>query len=294
MKKIFITLLLACYCCFSQAQTINDLLKAADQILNGTSTQPPNNNTNGGSNTSGQPIDMNENGSNNQTGNQNTTRGSNNGGLGGLLGGLLGNGLSNSEITGGLKEALQIGARQASSELNVKNGFFGNQLIKILLPPEAQKVESTLRGLGMNRMCDNLIMSLNRAAEDAAGKAVPIFISAITSMSITDGLNILRGGNNAATNFLKGATTVALTQAFKPVIEKSLGKVNATKYWSTAFNTYNKLPLSRNKVNPDLTGYVTERALNGLFVKVSEQEANIRNNPAAQVTSLLQKVFGGK
>jgi hypothetical protein len=220
------------------------------------------------------------NGNNNKQGNSNNN--------------LLGSNLSNSEIVSGLKEALQIGTKNASGKLNQTNGFFGNQLIKILLPPEVRKVESTLRSFGFNSVCDRLIMSLNRAAEDASGKAVPIFINAITSMSITDGINILRGGNNAATEFLKTQTTGALTQAFRPVIEQSLGKVHATKYWNDVFKAYNKLPVTKNKVNTDLTAYVTERALNGLFVTVAQEEANIRQNPAAQVSGLLKKVFGGR
>ena len=167
-------------------------------------------------------------------------------------------------------------------------------MIKILLPQEVKNVESTLRSFGFNSLCDKLILSLNRAAEDASGKAVPIFVNAITSMSITDGLNILRGGDNAATNFLRQTTTTALTSAFRPVIESSLGKVNATTYWNQVFKAYNKLPITKTKVNTDLTGYVTERALSGLFTTVAQEEANIRKNPAAQVTGLLQKVFGGK
>jgi hypothetical protein len=160
------------------------------------------------------------------------------------------------------------------------------------MPPEAKNIESTLRSFGFNKQCDNLIMSLNRAAEDAAGKAVPIFINAITSMNINDGLSILRGGNNAATEFLKRNTTAALSQAFRPVIENSLGKVGATRYWADIFTIYNKLPITRNKVNTDLTGYVTERALNGLFQTVAQEETNIRQNPGARVSDLLRKVFG--
>lgn len=252
MKKILIASLLLVSVQYSQAQTLKDLFNQANTILNGGS-----NNTNTGTNK-----------------------------------GLLGNNLSNTDVVSGLKEALKIGTQNASSVLNKPNGFFGNQLIKILLPKEVQKVETTLRQFGFNKQCDNLILSLNRAAEDASGKAVPIFVKAITSMNINDGLNILRGGNNAATNFLRTATTAALTQAFRPVIQQSLGKVNATKYWTDIFTIYNKLPISKTKVNTDLTGYVTERALNGLFVKVAEEEANIRNNPAAQVTGLLKRVFG--
>lgn len=202
--------------------------------------------------------------------------------------------LSNTEIVSGLKEALKIGTQNASGKLNVLNGFFGNQLVKILLPPEVKKMEASMRQLGFGRQCDRLIMSLNRAAEDAAGKAVPIFVNAITTMNIQDGLNILRGGNNAATEFLKQNTTAALTQAFRPVIDNSLSKTGANTYWKEFFTLYNRLPISRVKVNADLSGYVTGRALNGLFLTVAQEEANIRNNPAAQVTNLLKKVFGNK
>lgn len=205
---------------------------------------------------------------------------------------LFGNKLSNTDIVNGLKEALRIGTQNASGRLSLPNGFFGNQLIKILMPPEARKIENTLRQFGFGRQCDNLILSLNRAAEDAAGKAVPVFVNAITSMSINDGLGILRGGNNAATEYLKRTTTQTLTQTFRPVIQNSLGKVDATKYWNDIFSIYNSLPITKNKVNTDLAGYVTERALNGLFINVAQEEANIRNNPGARVTDLLRKVFG--
>jgi hypothetical protein len=214
-------------------------------------------------------------------------------GTGTGTGGTLGS-LSSTEIVNGLKEALNIGSKNASGKLNVANGFFGNAIIRVLMPPEAKKVESTLRSLGMNKMVDNVILSMNRAAEDAAGKAAPIFINAITSMSITDGINILRGGSGAATNYLKSRTLSSLTAAFRPVIENSLNKVNATKYWRDAFSAFNSLPTTRTKVNTDLTAYVTERALNGLFVTIAEEENNIRSNPAARVTGLLQKVFGAK
>jgi len=200
--------------------------------------------------------------------------------------------LSNSDIASGLKEALTIGAKNAAGRLSVTDGFFKNAMIKILLPKEAQQVEKTLRSIGMGSIVDKAILSMNRAAEDAAKQAAPIFVNAITSITIQDGLNILKGGNNAATNYLKGKTTGALTTAFKPVIQKSLNKVGAPDIWKSVFSTYNKISL--NKVNPDLTGYVTERALNGLFVTIAEEEAKIRTNPAAQVTSLLQKVFGSR
>lgn len=202
--------------------------------------------------------------------------------------------LTNSEITGGLKEALTVGAKNASNKLSAQDGFFRNAAIKILMPAEAKQVEQTLRSFGMGSVADKAILAMNRAAEDAAKQAAPIFIKAITSMSITDGINILKGGNNAATNYLQGRTTAALTTAFRPVIQKSLGKVNATQLWNTVFSTYNRLPLASKKVNTDLTAYVTERALSGIFTSIAAEELKIRTDPASQVTNLLKKVFGGR
>lgn len=202
-----------------------------------------------------------------------------------------GGGLSESDVAAGLKEALQVGAKNATARVSAVDGFFGNALIKVLMPPEAKKVENTLREMGMGSQVDKLILSMNRAAEDASGKALQIFIDAIMSMSIQDGMNILRGGNDAATQYLKSKTTAALTKAFRPVIEQSLDKVHATEYWSDIFTTYNKLPTTFKKINPDLAGYVTERALNGVFVYIADEEAKIRMNPAARVTDLLKKVF---
>lgn len=222
----------------------------------------------------------------NQNTNNNTNRNNSTGSS------ALGSGLSNTDIASGLKEALKIGAQNAGSRLSATDGFFKNAMIKILLPKEAQQVEKTLRSIGMGSVVDKAILSMNRAAEDAAKQAAPIFINAITSITIQDGLNILRGGNNAATSFLKTKTTSALTAAFTPVIQKSLNKVGAPDVWKTVFSTYNKV--SPNKVNPDLTGYVTERALNGLFVTIGDEETKIRTNPASQVTGLLQKVFGNR
>lgn len=199
---------------------------------------------------------------------------------------------TNADAVAALKQALSIGTQNASGRLSTVNGFFGNQLIKILMPPEAKKVESALRSVGMGSQVDKAVLAMNRAAEDASGKAVNIFVNAITSMSVQDGITIVRGGNGAATNFLKNRTTAELTNSFRPVIQGSLSKVNATKYWSDVFTIYNRLPTTRSKINPDLTGYVTERALNGLFVTIAEEENKIRTNPAARVTDLLKKVFG--
>jgi hypothetical protein len=204
------------------------------------------------------------------------------------------NNISNTDIVNALREALNVGAKNASSKLSAQNGYFGNSLVKILMPPEAVKVENALRQVGMSSLVDKTILSMNRAAEDAASKAVPIFINAITSMSITDGVNIVRGGNGAATTYLKTRTTAELTNAFRPVIRNSLNKINADTYWTQLFTVYNRLPTTFNKINPDLTSYVTERALAGLFQTIAEEENKIRTNPTARVTDLLKKVFGAK
>jgi hypothetical protein len=204
----------------------------------------------------------------------------------------LGNNLSSSEIASGLREALEVGAKNAAGKLSVKDGYFKNMAVKILLPPEARKVENTLRAMGMGSLVDEAILSMNRAAEDAAKKSVPIFVNAITSMSIRDGLSVLQGGNNAATQYLRGRTTQDLTNAFRPVIQTSLEKVGATQIWQTVFTTYNRLPLISGKVNPDLTAYVTERALDGLFKMIADEELKIRTNPAARISDILQRVFG--
>ncbi len=158
------------------------------------------------------------------------------------------------------------------------------------MPAEAQKVEKTLRNMGMGRQVDNAILSMNRAAEDAAKQAAPIFINAVKQMSFQDALSILRGGDFAATNFLKEKTTLALTEAFRPVIESSVEKVGATKYWNTLFTTYNKF--SAEKVNTDLSAYVTEKALAGIFYQLGLEEQKIRKDPFARTSDILKKVFG--
>jgi hypothetical protein len=203
-----------------------------------------------------------------------------------------GNGLSNDDIISGLKEALRVGTDSSSKKLSAVNGFFGDAAIKILMPAEAQKVEKTLRSIGMGSMVDKAVLSMNRAAEDAASGVGNIFWNSIKQMSVTDGLQILRGGDFAATDYLKKTTTGELTEKFRPVIEASLVKVDATKYWKDMFTTYNKF--SSAKVNTDLTAYVTERALSGLFLNIGLQEQKIRKDPAAQVTGILKTVFGGK
>jgi len=208
--------------------------------------------------------------------------------LTGASGGL-GSGLSSDEIASGLKEALQVGATKGTEKLSSVDGFFKDAVIKILMPEEAKKVEQTLRSFGFGKQVDNAILSMNRAAEDASKSAAPIFINAIKEMSIQDALGILQGGDFAATNYLKNKTTIALTEAFRPIIEKSLEKVNATKYWNTLFTTYNKF--SAEKVNTDLPAYVTEKGLSGIFYEVGQEEQKIRKDPLARTSDLLKKVF---
>lgn len=203
--------------------------------------------------------------------------------------GKLGAGLSTEEIASGLKEALQVGATKGTEKLSSVDGFFKDAVIKILMPEEAKKVEQTLRSFGFGKQVDNAILSMNRAAEDASKSAAPIFIDAIKQISIQDALGILQGGDFAATDFLKNKTTTALTEAFRPVIEKSLEKVNATKYWNTLFTTYNKF--SAEKVNTDLPAYVTEKGLSGIFYQVGQEEQKIRKDPLARTSDILKKVF---
>jgi hypothetical protein len=211
-----------------------------------------------------------------------------------ITGGNSGSQLSTADVVSGLKEALTKGTTAGAEKLSAVDGFFKDAAVKILLPEEAQKVMTTVSKLpGGQKMVDDAILSMNRAAEDAAKKAAPIFVDAIKGMSINDAWGILKGGDSAATKYLRTSTSGALTTAFKPVIETSLAKVNATQYWNTLFSAYNKVPFVK-QVNPDLTGYVTDKALSGMFYQVAQQEAKIRKDPMAQTTDLLKKVFGGK
>ena len=198
--------------------------------------------------------------------------------------------LSTDDIAGGLKEALSVGAEKAGKNISSIDGYFANAAIKILMPEEAKKAEQKLRAIGLGKQVDEAILSMNRAAEDAAKSAAPIFVNAIKQMSIQDAAGILKGGDNAATNYLKGKTTSSLTESFRPVIEKSLEKADATKYWNTVFSAYNKF--SADKINPDLSAYVTEKALTGIFFQVAQEEQQIRKDPLARTSEILKKVFG--
>jgi hypothetical protein len=197
---------------------------------------------------------------------------------------------SNLEIGNALKQALEQGTTKSANQLSAVDGFLGNAAVKILFPPQAQKAENTLRKLGLNQLCDNVILSLNRAAEDAAKQAAPIFINAIKQMSLQDVTNILLGSPDAATQYFKRTTTVDLSTRFRPVIKVSLDKVGATRYYADAANAYNKVPFV-SKINPDMVEYATQKAIDGLFVEIALEELNIRQNMGARTTPLLQKVF---
>lgn len=201
-------------------------------------------------------------------------------------------GLSTDEVVQGLKEALQFGTDSATSKLSALNGFYKDALVKIVMPQEAQNVEKTLRNVGLGSVVDNAVLSMNRAAEDASKYVGNIFLNAIKQMTIQDAFGILRGGNTAATDYLKQKTTAQLTAAFTPIVSKSLEKVDATKYWKDVFSAYNRF--STKPVNTDLTAYVTQKALDGLFVKIGLEEQQIRKDPAARITDILKKVFSNQ
>ena len=200
--------------------------------------------------------------------------------------------LTQAEAAEGIREALDQGVGRGISVLNQENGFFGNEKYKLLLPQEAQRIESTLRQLGMGALVDKAILQINRSAEDAVAAARPIFLDAIRGMSITDALNIVRGERDAATQYFRTRTTEKLQTAFLPIIRSSLEKFGATKYYVDLINTYNNFPTTRTKLNPDLPSYVSGMAINALFDQVALEEANIRANPVARTTEILKKVFG--
>jgi uncharacterized protein DUF4197 len=200
--------------------------------------------------------------------------------------------LSSGEIVSGLKEALSLGAKKSGDKLSATDGFYKDAAVKILLPKQVQNVESKMKMLGLGKLVDDAELRMNRAAEDASKTAAPIFLDAIKKMTITDALNILRGADTAATGYLRKTTSTSLTTAFRPIIEESLKKVDAAKYWKDVFSAYNKF--TSNPVDTDMNSYVTAKALDGLFYYVAQEEVNIRKNPAARVTDILKSVFGNK
>ena len=200
-------------------------------------------------------------------------------------------GLTEADAAQGIREALIKGTNTGVETVSKIDGYFKNPEIKIPFPPEAKEIESKLRSIGLGKKCDEVVLSINRAAEDAATEAKPIFIAAIKGMTIRDAINIVRGEQDAATQYLKRTTTEQLTLKFKPIIENSLEKVDATKYWDDVITTYNKIPFV-TKMNPDLAAYVTDKAIEGLFVMIAKEELRIRKDPVARTSEILRKVFG--
>lgn len=194
------------------------------------------------------------------------------------------------EVTKALKEALQQGATKGATQVSQLDGYFKNPEIKIPFPPDVQLVETKMRALGMGKQVDEFVVSLNRAAEDAAKQAAPIFVSAIQKMTIEDAYAVLKGEPDAATQYLSRTTTPQLKEKFMPIVKSSLDKVNATRYYADLIGYYNRVPFVQ-KVNPDLNGYATDKAIQGLFVMIAKEEKNIRKDPLARTTDLLKKVF---
>lgn len=204
-----------------------------------------------------------------------------------------GTGVTQTEAAAGVKEALAQGLAKAVLQLNTTDGFFGDAFYKVLMPPDAKKVENTLRSIGFGSLVDKAVLSINRGAEDAVGYAKPIFVDAIKSMTLSDAIGLVKNGDTSATHFFRVKTTQALIAAFTPVIKSSLEKVDATKYYGDVITKYNKLPTTFKQVNPDLTNFVTLKATEALFDLVAKEEKNIRTNFAARTTDILKKVFGG-
>jgi len=201
--------------------------------------------------------------------------------------------LTESDVISGLKAALEKGATYASNKGSAEDGYFGNSLIKIPFPPDAVKAEEKLRQMGLGNEVDKFVLSLNRGAEAAAAKSAPVFVSAIKSMTVEDAWGILKGEDDAATQYLVRTTSPQLKAEFKPVVSDALDEVNATRYYSDLINTYNKIPFV-TKVDPDLDNYATDLAIKGLFVMVAEEESKIREDPLERTSDILKRVFGYK
>lgn len=199
-------------------------------------------------------------------------------------------GLSEEEVGRGLKEALNKGIEKGVSQLSAVDGYFKDASVKIVMPEEAQMIESKLRAVGQGKLVDDVIESLNRAAEDAANSSKELFVNAIKNLTLKDVMNILNGSDDAATTYLKQQTRADLVLKFTPIIKASLDKVGATQKWALMMNAYNKIPMVK-KVNPDLVDYATNKAIDGLFIKVAKEELEIRKNPSARTSDLLRKVF---
>lgn len=198
--------------------------------------------------------------------------------------------LSNTDIANGLKAALNNGIDKQVSKLTSTDGFFRNEMVKILLPEELQKVDKGLRNIGLSSLADEGVKMLNRAAEDAVKEATPIFVDAVKQMTFNDAKNILMGSENAATSYLQNTTSTALYSKFNPVIKNSFSKVGADKVWENIITKYNALPLVQ-KVNPDLTDYTTNKAMEGVFKMIAVEEKEIRTNLNARTSDVLKRVF---
>ena len=198
--------------------------------------------------------------------------------------------LSNADIASGLRQALDLGIDKQVSKLTQKDGFFKNELVKILLPDDLRKVDKALRDIGLSKLADEGLKILNRAAEDAVSEATPIFVSAVKDITFADAKNILLGNDDAATQYLTGKTETALYNKFHPVIKNSFGKVGADQIWGNLINRYNSIPFTNN-VNPDLTSYVTGEALKGVYTMIAVEEKEIRTKLSSRTTDLLRKVF---
>ena len=201
--------------------------------------------------------------------------------------------LSTADIAAGLREALDNGIDKQVTKLTAVDGFYKNQLVKILLPPELQKVDKTLRDIGLSSLADEGLKMMNRAAEDAVKEATPIFVSAVKNITFADAKTILMGNNEAATSYLRKSTTSQLYAKFNPVIKSSFSKVGADKVWNNIISKYNTIPLVQ-KVNPDLTDYVTNQALDGVYKMIAVEEKDIRTNINARTSVLLKKVFAAQ
>lgn len=199
-------------------------------------------------------------------------------------------GLTNEQIGNGLKEALNNGITNQVTTLALKDGFYKNEMVKILLPDELKKVDKTLRSIGLSNLADEGLKVLNSAAEDAVGEAIPIFSSAIKGMTFIDAKNILIGDKNAATLYLQKTTSDELYQKFNPIIKNSFQKVGADKIWANLISKYNSIPFTSD-VNPNLTDYVTQEALKGVFTMVEVEEKDIRANFSKRTSDLMRRVF---
>jgi hypothetical protein len=201
-----------------------------------------------------------------------------------------GGALGNDQIAAGLRQALDFGIDKQVTKLTQTDGFFKNDLVKILLPEELQKVDKALRDIGLSSLADEGLKVLNRAAEDAVKEATPIFIDAVKGITFADAKNILLGNNDAATQYLTSKTQTALYDKFNPVIKNSFAKVGADDIWNNLINKYNTLPFTKD-VNPDLTDYVTGEALKGVYTMIAIEETEIRTKIGSRTTDLLRKVF---